>query len=367
MYSKRNTWYTSKIKSINKKKLHHIVIYFILILTLCGCKRRNDTVETNHMTQESIDTTNEPPTYEPTASPTLEPTPTIKPSASIKLGEEISAQVAQALLEEQIDTKRYFISLLSEDIVIDGNPYIAFIATQDSIPLEPIIIVNKYTGKISCMSSDGKCIAFSNFPFNTPDYSETDWSGTYHRKGKSERTISTLQITQNDPSSFDFMIHMEDSSRTLTLAGIGHIEDNYAFFVDENDNELVFVFDQTVITIHDDDGLFTQGNLDIAGSYLFESIDITEDFSISKTEALTLISNLSTSQSKLPAEMSEYTLRIEDSQIIVGDRICHVIGTYAKLGQENVLVKKFYVSIDGQVTFSYDNSQETTDIVFPSP
>lgn len=160
MYSTDNTQYTFIRFIQNKKKLHTLLSCFLLILIFTSCKKNNETSKTD-LIPDSATTT---PTTVVTNSPTLEPTPTLKPSASIVIGEEISTQTAQALLEDVLDMKRYSVSLLSDDIVIDTNQYIAFIATENTIPLEPILIVNKYNGNISCMSSEGRSIAFSNFP-----------------------------------------------------------------------------------------------------------------------------------------------------------------------------------------------------------
>jgi hypothetical protein len=354
MYNSKNIQYTSNhITNIGRKIL--IFAFFLVTILLSGCtnkKNSKDIINDNH----SFPTT----TQIASTTPTFTPTPTIKPSASITIGEEISIADAQTILEEHLDTSIYSVELLSETVDIDTQQYISFIASEDATPLEPILIVNKYNGKVSCMSKSGKLIAFNNFPSNSHDDIVTyDWNGTYFMRDDYERIISTLQMVQNDSSSFEFIIQSKDNVTSYLLAGIGHISEDSAIFTDENDSELVFMMEEDKVILYDKQA-FSNNGLSIEGTYEFESSEEVESLRITPTMALELVSELSMLETKLPVEISEYTLKSSKNTVIVQNRICYEIGAYAKLEAHNILMTTFYVSIDGNVAFAYDDIAKNT-------
>lgn len=322
-----------------------------LVLFLCGC---NEVVDSNADVTPATESTI---TTDPSFLLTAIPSPTVKPLSEMEDDEELTTASAQAILEDCIDTSRYKINLLSENIIIDTIPYIAFTATENSIPLEPIIIVNKKDYNIACMSSDGKLIPFSSFPKNRATENESyDWSGHYQHQDTPSNIESTLCITLNDSTSFEFSIVAKSPQATNSLTGIGYISGNTGVFSDENDYKLIFQIGKDAINIYDDNDHFIRGGISLAGSYLFDTYEFTNEYVVKKEDVIPILSKLNRYQTKLPADLSEYSLTIEDPQIIVQDRICHVVHAYATLEDEPVLMTTFYVSVDGNVVFAYDNT-----------
>ncbi len=363
MYSSKNSQFTPIYLAKKMINSCSIILCLFIIFLFCGCKKDN-----------SIPSMKDSPTISlteaatPTTTPEPEPTPTIKPSASVSGDEELTAQSAQEIIENRIDMQKYTVTLLTEELKIDSQNYIAFIANKNSVPQEPIILVNKSTGIISCLSSEGKSISFSNFPTGTQqpeNNSLYDWNGTFYQKDSRDRLLGTLQIVQNDSSSFEFFIHSSDSISSLTLAGIGHIDGNYAIFSDEAEHELLFSMKDGTINVYDCDESFSSSGLSISGDYSFQSYEIENDYKIGVEKAIELLSKLSMHQTKLPAELWEYNLIPQDSLIIVKDRICYVIGAYATFEEQQVLMTTFYVSIDGCVVFAYDNTSNEPYAVIP--
>lgn len=354
MYSSKNSQYTSiQIPNISRRLT--ILLLCLLILLLSGCakeKNAKDTVNIDQSTTETSQTV--------TATPTIKPTPTSKPSASITIGEELTVADAQAILEERLDTTKYSLDLLSQSIDIDGTSFIAFLASEDSIPLEPVLIVNKYSGKISCLSKEGKTIAFNNFPMNQQEETiALDWNGTFYMRDKYERIVSTLELVQNDNSSFEFFVQSKDNLTTYNLAGIGHIDNDNAIFTSEDGKELMFMMAEDSITLFDNQ-VFTKSGLGISGTYYFATSESSNNLKITKEQAYDLILALSTADTKLPANISEYTLNLSDNVILIQDRICYEVGAYAQLEGHDVLMTTFYVSVDGNVIFEYDTVSKNT-------
>lgn len=362
MYSSKDSQFTPICLAKKKINLCSSFLCLLILFLFSGCDNKNSTPTMKENVTPTITIM-----ATPTTSPKLDPTPTIKPPASVSPGDELTTQSAQELIENKIDSQKYTVTLLTEELKIDSQDYIAFVANENSVPLEPIILVSKTTGIVSCLSSEGKCIAFSNFPSTIQQENENlcDWNGTFSRKDSRDHLLGTLQIVQNDSSSFEFYIYSDDSITSLTLAGIGHIEGNYAIFTDESEHELLFTMKDGVINVYDGDENFSSSGLTISGDYTFESYDIEEDYKIGIEKAVELLSRLSMYQTKLPAELSEYSLKSQDSLIIVKDRMCYVIGAYATFEDLEVLMTTFYVSIDGSVIFAYDNISDEPYSVIP--
>lgn len=351
MYCRQNNQNASRKQC---KKLALLVIT-TLLFAFSGCAKQQEAKVSHAPKDTSVSVANET-----TLTPSPKPTPTIKPSASITIGEELSVTDAKAILEEHLNNSKYSIDLLSESVDIDNTHFIAFIASENANPLEPVLVVNKFNGKVSCLSKEGNIISFHNFPTNSNKPSVSlDWNGTYYRKDKYDHIVSTLSIVQNDSSSLEFIVQSKDNITAYTLAGIGHITENNAFFTDENNHELLFVLQEDSITLYDNEA-FNNNGLSINGSYYFATYEDTNSIKITLNQATELVSSLSMEKTKLPAEISEYELLGKPDTIIVKDRICYEIGAYAKLEDHNVLMTTFYVSIDGNVAFAFDSMAKNT-------
>lgn len=354
MYNSKNSQYTSIHKTNISRRLT-IPLLCLLILLLSGCSKAKETQDTMKIDQTTVESTQ---TVSPT--PTLKPTPTPKPSASITIGEELTVADAQAILEERLDNSKYSLDLLSQSMKIDGTSFIAFLACEDAIPLEPILLVNMYNGKISCLSKEGKTIAFSNFPINQQEETiALDWNGTFYMRDKYERVVSTLELIQNDNSSFEFYVQSKDSITSYTLAGIGHIDNANAIFTSEDGKELMFIMAEDSITLYDNQA-FTKSGLGISGTYYLSSSENSSGLKITKEQAMELVLGLSMAETKLPANLSDYSLDFSDNFILIHDRICYEIGAYAQFEGHDVLVTSFYVSVDGNVIFEYDTVSKNT-------
>lgn len=353
MYNSKNSQYTSIYKSTISRRLV-IPLLCLLILLFSGCAKK-ESQDTMKIDQSSIVATNTV-----SATPTLEPTPTPKPSASITIGEELTVTDAQSILEERLDTSKYSVDFLSESIKIDGTSFIAFLVCENATPLEPVLLVNKYNGKVSCMSKEGKTIAFSNFPTNQEEETVAfDWNGTFYMRDKYERIVSTLELVQNDNASFEFIVQSKDSVTTYSLAGIGHIDNENAIFTSEDGKELMFMMEENSITLYDNQA-FIKSGLGISGTYYLATAENSNSLRIKKDQANDLVLSLSKEDTKLPADISEYNLTVNENFIIVQDRICYEVGAYAKLEGRDVLMTSFYVSVDGNVIFAYDTVSKNT-------
>lgn len=337
--------------------MHSFILCILCIFYLSGCQKN---VSTPSFDEDVTIIATESVT--PTIKPIFEPTPSIKPSASVSSGDELTTQSAQTIIEEQVDPQKYTVSLLTEDLLIDSTHYIAFLAYEKNIPLEPVLLVNKVNGTISSLTFDGKVSGFNLYSLTcrqqSQDTIDYDWNGRFYCKDNGGRVIGTLQIIQNDPYSFEFFINSSTDFNSKTIAGVGHIIGNNAFFSDESDHYLSFTMNEDTISVCDLEETSSATKLCVNGDYIFQDYDSTDKYSISASNAVNLLQTLSTVQTKLPAPLSDYSLKTQDIRTIVKDRICYVIDAFAQLDSNDILMTTFYVSIDGSVIFAFDNTAE---------
>lgn len=332
----------------------------ILTAILCsGCQAANS----NH--SSSVGTSsNLTPTV--TISATKAPEVTKSPEAeATPIAEEIrlTEEDALALVQQKINTKKYNISLLSENVTIKAKNYFSFIVTENLTALEPAILVDKYDGKLSCLSSDGKQSEFDTFPTTSiPEKTECNWNGTFVRKDLRGVTTSTIKITQNDSTSFEFQILAENSYGSNRLSGIGHINGKNAKHFTKDEVTLTFNLENNQLTIIDND-YFTKNMNALAGTYFLDK-DTETSLTISEEEAIKLIRTLSTIQTGLPAQIEEYLILSDDTSLIIEDRVCYSFGAYAKFNHKNILMTTFYVTVDGNAIYTYNAIENSYELIY---
>lgn len=337
-----------------------LITLCILTTILCsGCQA----TDKNH--SPSVGTSSElTPTV--TISATKAPEATKPPEAeATPIAEEmrLTEEDALALVQQKINTKKYNISLLSENVTIKAKNYFSFIVTENLTALEPAILVDKFDGKLSCLSSDGKQSEFDTFPTTPiPEKAECDWNGTFVRKDLRGVTTSTIKITQNDSTSFEFQILAENSYGANRLSGIGHIDGKNAKHFTNDAVTLTFTMDKNQLTIIDND-YFTKNMNSIAGTYLLDK-DTETSLTISEEDAIALIRTLSSVQTELPAKIEEYLILSDKTTLIIEDRICYSFGAYAKFNHKNVLMTTFYVTVDGNAIYTYDAMENSYERIY---
>lgn len=329
------------------------VVFFCVLISafFCSCQA-NQAVSTDDPDIISEDNLAALPTSDPTPSPT----PTPKPSASISREDPLTDTDAQTLLNDRFGSHNYTLTLLTDHITIEGDSYFAYEVSNEAKALEPVVIVNKYTGRISCMNSDGKIIPFSAFP-SSGNVSEAvcDWNGTFIRTGALGNETSRLTLIQNDDSSFTFILCTKDSITENKLYAIAYVNNNSASFIDESNHELFFIMENDSITVIDD-GLFDQNGLTFDGTYQFANYDNDTSLNFTRDDAVLAVSQLTSPQTSLGKEIAEYKLTVCDKNVIVNDRICYCIEAYeaaTPAASDPVLAAQFYVTADGNRIYEY--------------
>ncbi|HCL03635.1 MAG TPA: hypothetical protein DHW61_14710 [Lachnoclostridium phytofermentans] len=335
-----------------------LIMLCILSTILCsGCQA------TQSPNNSSISTSSEL-TPAVTISVTGAPNITDKPEA-LPITEDIliTGEDALSLIQGQINTRKYTISLLSENITINSKNYYSFIVTKNLTLLEPAILVNKNTGELSCLTSDGKHTPFSSFSI-TPakDDTEINWNGTFVRKDLRGVTTSTITMIQNDSTSFEFHILARNSLGVNRLSGIGYIDGTTAKHFTNDEVSLTFSLDQNYLTLSDDN-FFTENSNSIAGSYVLDN-NVNEDLTILEDDAIQMIHSLSTLQTGLPAEIDDYLILSDNSKLIIEDRICYSFGVYAKLENRSILVTNFFVTVDGNAVYTYNTVKNSYECIY---
>ncbi len=275
----------------------------------------------------------------------------------------ITEEDALSLVKAQINTRKYSVSLLAENVTIHSKNYYSFIVSENLTALEPAILVNKNTGELTCLTPDGKQTSFSTFtvkPVN--DDTEINWNGTFVRKDLRGVTTSTITLIQNDAASFEFHILAENSLGINRLSGIGHIDRTTAKHFTNDEVSLNFTLDKNQLTLTDDD-FFTKNTNSIAGSYILDK-DTKENLTISEEDAIHIIRSLSLDQTGLPAKIDDYLILTDDTKLIIEDRICYSFGAYAKFEHKNILMTNFYVTVDGNAVYTYNPIKNTYERVY---
>lgn len=335
-----------------------LIMLCILSTILCsGCQA------TQSPNNSSINTSSEltpAVTIPVTGAPNITETPEVSPIAEDIL---ITEEDAISLIQGQISSRKYSIALLAENITINSKNYYSFILTKNLTALEPAILVNKNTGELSCLTSDGKHTPFSSFSINPiKEDTETDWNGTFVRKDLRGVTTSTITLIQNDSTSFEFYILAQNSLGVNRLSGIGYIDGTTAKHFTNDEVSLTFTIDNNYLTLSDDD-FFTENWNSIAGSYVLNK-DVNEDLTILENDAIQIIHSLSTLQTGLPTEIDDYLILSDNLKLIIEDRICYSFGAYAKLDNKDILVTNFYVTVDGNAVYTYNSIKNSYDCIY---
>ena len=334
-----------------------IILCFLTTILCSGCQT------TQSPNNTSLDTSSElTPTV--TASITQAPKITVTPEATPIVGEVLlSEEDALSIVQGQINSRKYSISLLDDNVIINSKNYYSFIITENLTALEPAILVNKSNGELSCLSSDGKQTPFSTFSTKPiEEETESNWNGTFVLKDLRGVTTSTITIIQNDSSSFEFYILSENSLGENRLSGIGHIDGTTAKHFTDDEVSLTFSLVENQLQLVDND-YFTRNSNSIAGSYTLDK-DTKENLTISEEEAIQIIHSLSDLQTGLPADINDYLILSDNIKLIIEDRICYSYGAYAKFDHKNILMTNFYVTTDGNAVYTYNSMKNTYERVY---
>jgi hypothetical protein len=329
------------------------IMLCILTTILCsGCQAtqspNNPSIGTSSELTPSV-------TISITGAPNVTKTPE---AASIAEDIFITEEEALSLIQGKLNATKYSISILTQNITIDSKNYYSFILTKNLTALETAILVNKNTGELSCLTSDGKHTPFSSFSIRpSKEDTETNWNGTFVRKDLRGVTTSTITLIQNDSTSFEFHILARNSLGINRLSGIGYIDGTTAKHFTNEEVSLTFTLDNNYLTLADDD-FFTENWNSIAGSYILDK-DVNEDLAILEDDAIQIIRSLSTLQTGLPAEIDDYQIQSDTTKLIIKDRICYSFGVYKKIENNNILITNFYVTVDGNAVYTYDSIKNT--------
>lgn len=334
-----------------------IILCILTTILFSGCQAAQSPIKNSIDTSSGLTPT---VTVAITKAPEITTTPEATPISDEVL---LAKEDALSIVQRQINSKKYSISLLADNVTINSKNYYSFIVTENLVALEPAILVNKSNGELSCLYSDGKHTSFTSFP-NTPKKEETEnnWNGTYVRKDLRGVTTSTILLTQNDSSSFEFHILAENSLGVNRLSGIGHVDGTTAKHFTNDEVSLNFSLDQNQLTVSDDD-YFTKNSISIAGTYVLDK-DTEETLTISEEDAIQILLSLSSLQTGLPAEINEYLILSDNTKLIIEDRICYSFGVYAKFEQKDILMTTFYVTVDGNAVYTYNSIKSTYERIY---
>ena len=101
----------------------------------------------------------------------------------------------------------------------------------------------------------------------------------------------------------------------------------------------------------------------VSGTYLLsESADDSKgsvsskesEASITREQAFDILASLSKEQTGLPADISEYTLIVQDGTVTIKGIPCYSVCVYANLEERLELMNTFSVSLDGKHIFTFD-------------
>lgn len=332
-----------------------IILSIVVLCLLAGCGVQSSKLtltDPQDATKDSLVT----PSVTVTTVPIAESTPPATSSGDI-----ISADAALFLLENYDKETSYTFTLVSDHIILHQNHYYSFLASKDSVPVEPLILVDKKTGRFSCLSKNGSLLSFNAFP-HVSSAETIDWNGTYTYTDINESLMASLVIDQSNPSSFFFYLKSSIVGKPFNLSGIAHCNGNTADFINEDGEELSFEYDCELGTIRLlDGGISIPEFLNDTGIYHLQDTKKVYQPLLSLEDAKETVAKLTLDQTGLLHEMSEYILSTEKNPLVVHDRLCYCIKTTQKVGSLELSVADFYVSVDGRVIFLYLQSSDQAE------
>lgn len=327
-----------------------LIISFIFLLT--GCNKDNP-ANTNENTASTItDSLTEG------SEGIISPEPTKFANNSTKPENEDTALVskdkARALIMERLDITKYELTILEDSIHLNNSTYYGFLVIENNVTYSPALIVDKQTGEVLCYATDGSVSPFANFPLYIADISaDANWNGTFTRYNNAGIATGTIELAQNDAHSFLFILTEIDGFNKYELDGIAEFDGNTATYSFSDGAILHFVLTDAALSI-----LSSSDSLEnissYTGIYYLYGADVPPTTIISEESAIKLLSTLTMKETKLPAEIKEYSLIPYRMTITIKGQLCYSIGAYVDLTERKMLMNTYYVAVDGSKIFMFD-------------
>lgn len=353
-----------KYKIIKIKKATLTVGLFSILL-LNGCSSHDK--DTNVVTTPTVILT---PTVTPentiTPSITIVPSSTAAPTTSnadntaTNEAGLLTAEDAQYLIEEKVDMKVYTVTLLADNVSVDGEDYYSFVVKKKNVAIEPVLVVNKVSGTVSCFEADGTISDYSNFPlYDASKDAICDWNGEFTRTDSNGESTGKIILAQGDTSSFEFNISVNTQGDD-NLSGIAQITGNTAVYTDKNGFTITFVMLENTLKITEDGkNNYVSGDEEFTGTYAIKEDQKESENRISIDDAMELLSTLTIEQTKLPAEITEYKLISDDMEIVINGLSCYSFGVYSDFGDSFKQMNSYFVAVDGSKIFMFDVTSGT--------
>ena len=321
----------------------------------------NSTVENQVGSEAGIE---EAPPTEPSSAGSENPNGSADDSDPTGSGDNLTlltADEARSLICERINTDIYTVTLTSEQIETGNRDYYQFTVSSNDSPLTPSLIVDKESGRIYCYTDTGDVQNYSSFPlYNASTDAICDWNGDFVRLSEEPDSFASIRLGQADSNSFEFTLTAESDESTLELLGVARIRGNTAIYT-EDGFQLDFLMNESSLVIAESGE--NPYDIYVSGTYLLsESADDSKgsvsskesEASITREQAFDILASLSKEQTGLPADISEYTLIVQDGTVTIKGIPCYSVCVYANLEERLELMNTFSVSLDGKHIFTFD-------------
>lgn len=356
------TLHTSEHSFIRIIIFHGLII---LCLLLTGCKTASApaAVPLEQETEaNSPDSETDPAAEEvtPTLPPvTLTPTP-VPDTINIENDDVLAVEDAKAIVEQGLDLNIYTVSLLSDQVLVNDIGYYTFLVKQKNVVLEPVLAVKKTTGELFSFYNDGTLGDVSELNiYHANQDTVCDWNGDYFRYNNLQESDGEIHLSQGDATSFEFSIFAMYHLNIGELSGIARINGNTASYDDGNGFSLAFLMnDGELIITENGENVYAGFNVTFDGTYTLSEASVSSNKTITKEEAIQLLTTLTISQTGLPAEISMYTLTADDMLLDIKGTSCYSISVYSDLGDRMYLMNSYYVATDGSKIYRFDVDAE---------
>ncbi len=334
-----------------------------LLLMAAGCGSEDGSSDPTEQTTESStqnpteesspENTSESTQTEP-AEPSTEESSDSNPSGAGEDTVLLTADDAMSLVCERIDTGIYSVDLVEESLAVEGNDYYQFLVSSNGSAIYPSLIVNKQSGSIFCYTEEGEVRGYSSFPlYDASVDAVCDWNGVFSLYSGDGSVLASIDLGQADSHSFEFTL----TASGTELFGVAQIRGNTALY-ERDGSQLDFLMKENSLVITESGS--SLGGTSLSGEYLSAASSFEQTDPISSEEAMDLVSALSMEQTGLPAELSEYTITVEEGTVEINGTLCYSVCVYSDLGERMQLMKVFSVSVDGEhiYTFDIDSAQD---------
>lgn len=357
MKNKKNRFF-----STNFILLSAVCMSYILLMTACSRSDSADTVVTSQSVTTTVSNTGNITGTSVTAQTTGVNVPSVSPLPDA-VTDNPDIDESQKLISLVIDTSKYDVKLLSDSQIINSDDYYVFLVSYHGETIEPLILVNKETKELSCISSDNVITDISEHPlYMTSDSNDVKWEGTYCMTDDNGNTVAGIAISNQSDSqnTFNFTAYKYTGENYSNLSGTASLSDNVAVFAGENDVSMTFTLtDESIVISNATD----EESKAFEGTYTLTD-DVTVTGKITSGQALNILYSLSADETGLPGASDNYYYYVSDENTIVKNHLCFIINVFTLKEHELSIFDSFYVTTDGLRVYHKEDS--TYSLIYSS-